>query len=214
MTMKLPAWNRRGPFPAGVLAVDLNGLKWANDEFGHAAGDALLRRAGGPEVPGRCGAGCTCRGDEFACLLPRHTDVEMATLVESLKLVVELNNQFYQGPALVLQLHRGLCACWRTGPRVARGGRRYVRREAGFIRAALIVGLRHSASGAVVRPKIAFVASASGAHQALPMPSTEPVLWQFSLLPSMPSCGLHCCCWRSGLAFACAGGGSWRWSRS
>ena len=30
----------------GVLAVDLNGLKRANDEFGHAAGDAPLRRAG------------------------------------------------------------------------------------------------------------------------------------------------------------------------
>ena len=38
--------NRRGPFPVGVLSIDLNGLKRANDEFGHSTGDALLRRAG------------------------------------------------------------------------------------------------------------------------------------------------------------------------
>jgi GGDEF domain-containing protein len=29
-----------------VIAIDLNGLKIINDEQGHAAGDAMLRRAG------------------------------------------------------------------------------------------------------------------------------------------------------------------------
>lgn len=104
--------NRRGPFPVGVLAVDLNGLKRANDEFGHAAGDALLRRAGEAlkKALGDAAQAARVGGDEFACLLPRHTDVEMATLVESLKLVVELNNQFYQGPALSFSIGTAVCA--------------------------------------------------------------------------------------------------------
>src|SRR5581483_10763324 len=38
--------ERKGPWPITIIMADLNGLKSANDELGHAAGDALLRRAG------------------------------------------------------------------------------------------------------------------------------------------------------------------------
>jgi len=38
--------ERRGPWPVTVVAIDLNRLKMVNDRSGHAAGDALLRRAG------------------------------------------------------------------------------------------------------------------------------------------------------------------------
>lgn len=103
--------SRRGPFPVGVLAVDLNGLKRVNDEYGHAAGDALLRRAGEAlkKALGESAHAARVGGDEFACLLPRHGAVEMAKLTESLKLVAEMNNQFYQGPTLSFSVGTAVC---------------------------------------------------------------------------------------------------------
>lgn len=57
--------------PAGIVFGDVNGLKRANDEEGHVAGDKLLRRAAkamqqfwGDEFVYRVG------GDEFVALLP------------------------------------------------------------------------------------------------------------------------------------------------
>ena len=38
--------ERKGPMPVTIIIADVNGLKAANDELGHGAGDALLRRAG------------------------------------------------------------------------------------------------------------------------------------------------------------------------
>ena len=103
--------NRRGPFPVGVLAVDLNGLKATNDEFGHSAGDALLRRAGEAlkKALGDNMQAARVGGDEFACLLPRNGEAEMANLAESIKMVVDLNNQFYQGPRLSLAVGTAVC---------------------------------------------------------------------------------------------------------
>lgn len=67
--------ERKGPFPVTAIAVDVNGLKAVNDHLGHAAGDALLRRAGEvrakavkkPFQAARIG------GDEFCC--PARTSV-------------------------------------------------------------------------------------------------------------------------------------------
>ena len=64
--------ERKGPSPVTVVIIDVNGLKAANDQFGHAAGDELLRRAGEvlskvveePCYVARIG------GDEFAVLMP------------------------------------------------------------------------------------------------------------------------------------------------
>ncbi|HZG84346.1 diguanylate cyclase domain-containing protein [Paenibacillus sp.] len=73
--------------PASLMVVDLNGLKLANDVFGHRAGDRLLVRSaellratfGGDAVIGRWG------GDEFVALLPRTSAAACAELASRLK---------------------------------------------------------------------------------------------------------------------------------
>jgi diguanylate cyclase (GGDEF)-like protein len=103
--------NRRGPFPVGVLAIDLNGLKKINDLLGHSAGDAMLRRAGEAlkKALGENSQAARVGGDEFACLLPRCDQADVATLKASLRMVVDMNNQFYQGERLSLAVGSAIC---------------------------------------------------------------------------------------------------------
>lgn len=98
--------ERKGPHPVTVLMADLNGLKIANDELGHAAGDALLRRAGEvfnslvdkPNTAARIG------GDEFAVLLPGTDAAGGEAMLESLHDLIDINNQFYQDQPLSLSI--------------------------------------------------------------------------------------------------------------
>lgn len=74
-------------WPVTVLVMDLDGLKSANDSHGHAAGDELLRRAGGvigafvqgPVTAARTG------GDEFALLMPGSSEHEGMVLARGLR---------------------------------------------------------------------------------------------------------------------------------
>ncbi|QPF76675.1 sensor domain-containing diguanylate cyclase [Roseateles sp. DAIF2] len=109
--------ERRGLGPVAVLVVDVNGLKAANDEFGHAAGDALLRRTGevlakaieAPTTASRIG------GDEFVLLLPGGDEAAGELLLTQLQELLDLNNQFHGGEPLDLSL--GL-SVWRPGERL------------------------------------------------------------------------------------------------
>ena len=94
--------ERKGPFPVTVIVADLNGLKFANDELGHAAGDGLLRRAGEVLAKAVDKPACSSRigGDEFALLLPGMDERGAEQLMEHIHELVELNNQFYGGPKL------------------------------------------------------------------------------------------------------------------
>ena len=92
-----------------IVIADLNGLKKANDELGHGVGDVLIRRAGevlgkavGPnDVAARIG------GDEFA-LLMRGADEHGATqMIARIRKLIEVNNQFYQGPTLSIAMGAG-----------------------------------------------------------------------------------------------------------
>jgi len=109
--------ERKGPHPVTVVALDLNGLKATNDQSGHAAGDALLRRAG--EVLGKLADKPTCAarigGDEFVLLLPGADARAGQQMMERVRSLVELNNQFYPGAPLSLAMG---CATSKEGERL------------------------------------------------------------------------------------------------
>lgn len=106
--------TRKGPWPVALLLLDMNGLKRVNDEHGHAAGDALLRRAG--EVLDKAvdspGSAARIGGDEFCILIPGGDERAALGMVERVASLVEINNQFYLGQAL----------SFATGAAVARSG--------------------------------------------------------------------------------------------
>ncbi|WP_333824128.1 sensor domain-containing diguanylate cyclase [Pinisolibacter sp.] len=91
--------QRGGPAPVTIVLADLNGLKEVNDGFGHAAGDHVLRRAGeilasaatAPAKAARIG------GDEFAVILPATDERGGQAMIDNIRKLSELNNQFYGG---------------------------------------------------------------------------------------------------------------------
>lgn len=108
--------SRKGPWPLGILAMDLNGLKGANDSEGHTAGDALLRRAGEVLTSATSGLKCCVArvgGDEFVVLMPGSDERMAAAIKERIDSMIELNNQFYPGQKLSLAI--GVAACTTPG---------------------------------------------------------------------------------------------------
>lgn len=109
--------ERKGPQPITIIIADLNGLKTANDELGHSAGDALLRRAG--EVFGslvqKPASVARIGGDEFAVLLPGTNAAGGEAVLASLAELIELNNQYY--PDIPLSISTGI-ATSRPGDRL------------------------------------------------------------------------------------------------
>jgi diguanylate cyclase (GGDEF)-like protein len=109
--------ERKGPWPVTIVAIDLNRLKATNDASGHAAGDALLRRAGEvlgkvsdkPTVAARIG------GDEFVLVMPGADERAGEMMVERVASLVELNNQYYPGALLSLAVG---CATAQKGERL------------------------------------------------------------------------------------------------
>lgn len=103
--------QRKGPFPVSAIVLDMDNLKTVNDQLGHAAGDALLRRAGEvlakaiqkPYQAARIG------GDEFAVLMPGADGRDAEIVADSVAKLVELNNQFYGGPTLSFSLGYATC---------------------------------------------------------------------------------------------------------
>jgi diguanylate cyclase (GGDEF)-like protein/PAS domain S-box-containing protein len=95
-----------GPHPVGVVMVDLDDLKRANDEHGHAAGDALLKRVAEvlratfrvDDVIARIG------GDEFAVLTAGKDAHSVQLLAMRLLDALQQHNREHDGLALKLSI--------------------------------------------------------------------------------------------------------------
>ncbi len=105
----LIARQARHSAPAALLFIDVDGLKWLNDSFGHAAGDAALIHLAELMVGTVRQTDLVARlgGDEFAILLD-HVDGATATLAA--KRVVEAvagSDFIHQGRPLPLSVAVG-----------------------------------------------------------------------------------------------------------
>lgn len=98
--------ERKAIRPVTVIVIDLNGLKAINDQWGHAVGDALLRRAGEvlDEVVEKPCCAARIGGDEFALLLPGFDAQDGALVMNEINRLIELNNQFYSSVSLSLSM--------------------------------------------------------------------------------------------------------------
>ncbi|AKI01529.1 diguanylate cyclase (GGDEF) domain-containing protein [Hoeflea sp. IMCC20628] len=101
-TDELNRLERKSLRPVSAIAMDLNGLKEANDQLGHDAGDTLLRRFGEVlnGVVTRPNHAARIGGDEFTVLMPGADRKEAETLVEMIRELLHINNQFYSNAPL------------------------------------------------------------------------------------------------------------------
>ncbi len=92
--------------PISVMIADVDNLKDVNDNFGHEAGDEILRRVAlvmvevfrKDDIIARFG------GDEFAVLLPNVSQEVAASVATRVRLAVNENNRVSKGPLLRLSI--------------------------------------------------------------------------------------------------------------
>lgn len=107
------AWHRRHGEPLSLVMLDVDHFKRINDEFGHAAGDAVLvelaRILGSAmrqeDTLARYG------GEEFSVILRRTPASEAAKLAERLRRVVEAHVFRRGGHILPVTISVGVAAC-------------------------------------------------------------------------------------------------------
>ena len=105
-TDELNRLERKRLRPVSVLIIDLNGLKEANDNLGHDAGDSLLRRFGEVLNSVISAPVCAARigGDEFAVLMPGADTKSADAMIDTIYELMAINNQFYSTAPLSVSI--------------------------------------------------------------------------------------------------------------
>jgi diguanylate cyclase (GGDEF)-like protein len=106
------ARTRRYGRPTGLAILDLDNFKRVNDRLGHAAGDAVLRRAARVLEQGCRATDVLCRygGEELAVILPEATADEASRLTERLRRGIE--NHFRRDCRLTVSIGFAIAADW------------------------------------------------------------------------------------------------------
>jgi len=88
---EMERFDQQSYLPLSIIVADVNGLKLANDAFGHAVGDQLLIRIAQilKSAIGERGIIARLGGDEFACLLPNTALAEASGLVAEIEKMVK-----------------------------------------------------------------------------------------------------------------------------
>ena len=92
LNAKIPEWEACEVFPQAIVVVDLNNVKYVNDNYGHSAGDDLIVKAAGILVNTQLENSEIIRtdGNEFLIYLVGYSEKQIATYTK--KLSKEMKN--------------------------------------------------------------------------------------------------------------------------
>lgn len=93
--------------PVSAIFIDMNGLKETNDNFGHDAGDEILRRMGNILERTINNTGFTASrigGDEFVVLMQGANEVTVQSTLMTLQELMNIDNQYYSTHPISLSM--------------------------------------------------------------------------------------------------------------
>ena len=97
LNLKMPKWEECKVFPQAIVIVDLNNVKYVNDNYGHEAGDQLIVKAASILVNTQLENSEIMRtdGNEFLIYLMGYSEQQMQTYTKKLsKELKELPHEF------------------------------------------------------------------------------------------------------------------------
>ncbi|WP_151707079.1 GGDEF domain-containing protein [Acinetobacter sp. TUM15064] len=93
--------------PVSCIFLDMNGLKEANDNFGHDVGDGLLRRVGSilnQLIQNTLYSASRIGGDELVILMSGADEAALHNCLHSLHELIHVDNQFYSSQPISLSI--------------------------------------------------------------------------------------------------------------